>query len=118
MTADLTAHPLWPYLLIIAVGFLPTEIWRILAVFLARGLSEDSEILAWVRAVAAALLTGVVANLVLSPTGALASVPLVGRVGGVAVGLVGFFAFRRSVLAGFLLGEAAFVLVAWWAGVA
>ena len=32
---DLTvlAEPLWPYLLVIIVGFLPSEVWRILGVF-------------------------------------------------------------------------------------
>ncbi len=70
---------LWPYLVVILFGFLPSEIWRWAAVFLVRGLSEDAEILVWVRAVATALLAGVVAKLLLSPSGALAVVPILWR---------------------------------------
>jgi hypothetical protein len=108
---------LWPYLVVVLVGFLPTEVWRSLAVVVSRGLDEDSEILVWVRAVAATLLAGVVAKLLYYPTGALAAVPLWGRGGAMVLGLAAFFAFRRSVVAGVLVGVAAVVLAAWMAGV-
>ena len=106
---------LWPYLVVVLVGFLPTEMWRALAVVVSRGLDERSEILVWVRAVAATLLAGVVAKLLYAPTGALAAVPLWGRAGGMLVGLAVFFAVRRSVIAGVLAGEAALVAAAWLA---
>ena len=61
-----------PWLLLVLVGFLPTEVWRVLAVFAAHRLDEDSEILVFVRAVATALLAGIVAKLLLTPAGALA----------------------------------------------
>jgi carbon starvation protein CstA len=35
---------LWPYLLLILVGYLPNEIWRMLGLVLASGVNEDSEI--------------------------------------------------------------------------
>ena len=108
---------LWPYLVVVLVGFLPTELWRSLAVVVSRGLDEDSEILVWVRAVAATLLAGVVAKLLYYPTGALAAVPLWGRGGAMVLGLAAFFALRRSVVAGVLVGVAAVVLAAWMAGV-
>lgn len=97
---------LWPYLVVILFGFLPSEIWRWLAVFLARGLREDAEILVWVRAVASALLAGVVAKLILSPNGALGAIPLGWRLAAMAGGVVGFYLMRRSILAGVLAGEA------------
>ena len=53
---------LWPYLVLILVGFLPNEIWRLLGLMLVRGLDEDSQIIVWVRAVATAVLAGVIAN--------------------------------------------------------
>jgi hypothetical protein len=105
---------LWPYLLVLVFGFLPSEIWRVLGVFLARGLDERSEIIVWVRAVATALLAGVVAKLLISPAGALTAVPLAGRFGALAVGLAAFFVFRRSVLAGIEAGEAALIGLTWW----
>jgi hypothetical protein len=94
------------YLLLIMVGFLPNEVWRMLGVVLARGLDEDSEILIWVRAVATAVLAGVVAQLIFFPAGALAAVPLAVRVGAALAGFLAFLAVRRSVLAGVLTGEA------------
>ncbi len=35
---------LWPYVALIAAGFLPSEVWRWFAIVLARGLDERSEI--------------------------------------------------------------------------
>ena len=100
---------MWPYLVVILVGFLPSEIWRVLGVLLSRGLAEDAEVLKWVRAVAAALLAAVIAKLLLAPSGALMAVPLATRVASVLVGLGGYFALRRSVIAGVFLGEATLI---------
>jgi hypothetical protein len=98
-----------PYLLLILVGFLPTEVWRVLGVLLARGISPDSEILVWVRAVATTLLAGVVAKLLYAPSVALAGLPLSVRVGALLIGLAAFALTRRSVIIGVLSGEAALV---------
>jgi hypothetical protein len=106
--------PFWPYLVLIVIGFLPSEIWRVLGVFLARGVAADSEILVWVRAVATTLLAGVVAKLLLAPSGALATVPAFARFGSIAVGLAGFFLLRRSVIAGVVLGEATLIACAFF----
>ena len=100
---------MWPYLVVILVGFLPSEIWRVLGVLLSRGLAEDAEVLKWVRAVAAALLAAVIAKLLLAPSGALMAVPLATRVASVLVGLAAYFAIRRSVIAGVILGEATLI---------
>jgi len=107
------SEALWPYLVVIACGFLPTEVWRLMAVRLSRGLADDSEILFWVRAVASALLAAVVAKVVLAPGGALAEVPLAGRLAALAAGLAGYYLARRSVLAGLALGQAVLVGLAW-----
>jgi len=109
-------HGLWPWLVLILFGFLPSEIWRMLSVVLARGIDESSPWLAWVRAVATALLAGVVGKLLLSPNGALATLPLWGRVGPLAVGMIAFFLLRRSLFAAIVAGEAAIIAVGYWAG--
>jgi hypothetical protein len=96
-----------PYVLLIVVGFLPNEVWRMLGVALARGLDEESEIIVFARAVATAILTGVVGKLVIFAPGALAGVPLAVRIGATALGLVAYVLFRRSVLAGVLTATAA-----------
>jgi hypothetical protein len=94
------------WLVLILVGFLPNEVWRMLGVVLARGIDEQSEILAWVRAVATAVLAGVVAQLIFFPAGALAAVPLAVRVAAALCGFIAFLLIRRSVFAGVAVGEA------------
>ena len=101
---------LWPYLVLILVGFLPNEIWRVLGLVLARGLNEDSEIVVWSRAVATAILAGVIAKLILFSAGALLTIPLPVRVGAAALGFLAFLSVKRSVFAGVLAGEAALLL--------
>jgi Branched-chain amino acid transport protein (AzlD) len=100
-----TTGGLWPYLVVIVFGFLPTEIWRIIGVFFGQSLDENSEALIWVRMVATALVTAVVFKLVVAPTGALAAIPLVVRVGAVAAGLATMYLAKRSILVGLLAGE-------------
>jgi hypothetical protein len=106
--------PLWPYLLVVLAGFLPTEIWRSLAVMLARNLDEESEWLIYVRAVATAIVAGVVARLVLFPAGDLVTVPLGVRLAAVAAGLGFFFFVRRILLLAVIAGEAVLIAGAWW----
>ena len=66
----------WHALLILLVaGVIPNQIWRMLGLWLGGGLDEGSELLVWVRAVATAILAGVIAQIVVQPPGALASVP-------------------------------------------
>jgi len=105
---------LWPWVVLICFGFLPSEFWRLISVFLARGLDEHSPWLIWIRAVATALLAGVVAKLLLSPNGALAALPLWARVGPLALGMAAFFVFRRSVFAAILVGQAAIISAGYW----
>lgn len=100
---------LWPYLVVILFGFLPSEIWRWLAVFLVKGIDEESEILVFIKAVASALMAGVVAKLLFSPNGALATIPVFWRWGAVGAGVAGFYLGRRSVLIGMMVGEAVLI---------
>jgi hypothetical protein len=101
---------LWPYLVLIMVGYLPNEIWRVLGLVLARGVNEDSEIVIWSRAVATAILAGVIAKLILFSTGALGSIPLPVRVGAAVCGFLAFLVVKRSVFAGVIVGEAVLLL--------
>ncbi len=101
---------LWPYLALLLVGFLPNEIWRVLGLVLVRGLNEDSEIVIWSRAVATAILAGVIAKLILFSTGALATIPLPVRVAAAVCGFLAYLVMRRSVFAGVAVGEAVLLL--------
>ena len=98
-----------PYLVLILVGFLPNEVWRLLGIVVGRGLDDDSELIIWVRAVAVAILAAVIAKLTLAPPGALATVPLTVRLAAIACGFLAFLLLRRSVFAGLVAGEAALI---------
>jgi hypothetical protein len=104
VNVDLTE--LWPYLLLILVGYLPNEVWRVLGLVLARGLNEESEIVVWSRAVATAILAGVIAKLIVFSSGALAGIPLTVRITAAVCGFLAFLAVKRSVFAGVAAGEA------------
>lgn len=103
----------WPYLAVFAFAFLPTEIWRWLAVLFARRIDPDSPVLEWVRAVATALLAGVVAKLIFTPPGALAALPLWLRLAALATGLAVVIYDRRKVMYAVLGGEIVLIGGGW-----
>ena len=105
-----TLHDLGPVLALILFGFLPNEVWRLVGLMLVHGLDEKSQIIVWVRAVATAMLAGVLAQLILSTSGALSSIPVAVRIGAAVLGFVAYLIAKRSVFAGVLTGEAAVML--------
>jgi Branched-chain amino acid transport protein (AzlD) len=107
---------LWPYLLLILVGFLPNEVWRMLGIVASHGIDEGSELIIWVRAVATAILTGVVSKIVVFAPGALGAVPLEIRLSAAAAGMAAFFLLRRSVFAGVVTGTLAVLAGVWVRG--
>ncbi|ODN70003.1 AzlD domain-containing protein [Methylobrevis pamukkalensis] len=97
--------PWWPFLFMVLAGALPTHIWRWLGVAFGTRLSEDSEIMRWVRAVATALVAAVVCRLVFYPQGYLAELPLAFRLGAFLGGFAVFLAAGRRPLPGIIAGE-------------
>ena len=107
----------WHALLILLVaGVIPNEIWRMLGLWFGGGLDEGSELLVWVRAVATAILAGVIAQIVVQPPGALASVPDTLRYGAVAAGFAAFLLTRKSIFAGVACGEVVLLAGKWYLG--
>jgi hypothetical protein len=100
---------LWGYLVLLLVGFLPADIWRLLGVIVGSGLDEESELLVWVRAVATAVLAGVIAKIVFFPPGSLAAMPLAIRLAAIGCGFLAFLLVKRSVFAGLAVGEAVLI---------
>ena len=100
----------YAYTLLVLVGFLPSEIWRMLGLVVARGVADESELFMWVRTVAIAVLAGVIAKIILFPPGTLANVPTVIRLAAIICGLAAFVIVRRSVLAGVVAGEVVLML--------
>ncbi|WP_027581220.1 AzlD domain-containing protein [Bradyrhizobium sp. Ai1a-2] len=107
----------WHALVVLFVaGVIPNQIWRMLGLWFGGGLDEGSELLVWVRAVATAILAGVIAQIVVQPPGALASVPALLRYGAVAAGFAAFMLSRKSIFAGVAIGEVILVGGRWWLG--
>jgi branched-subunit amino acid transport protein len=107
----------WHALVILLIaGVLPNQIWRMLGLMLGSGIDEGSELLMWVRAVATAILAGVIAQILVQPPGALAIVPGWLRYAAVAAGFAAFMVSRRSTLAGVICGEAVMLAGQWWLG--
>jgi branched-subunit amino acid transport protein len=103
-------------LLLVVAGMLPNELWRMLGLWLGGGIDEASELLVWVKAVATAVLAGVIAQILIVPPGALASISGPLRYGAVAVGFAAFALARRSIFIGVVTGEAVLVAGQWWLG--
>ena len=104
------------FLILLVAGVIPNEIWRMLGLWFGGGLDEGSELLVWVRAVATAILAGVIAQIVVQPPGALASVPDTLRYGAVAAGSAAFLLTRKSIFAGVVCGEVVLLAGKWYLG--
>ena len=50
-------------------GVIPNQIWRMLGLWLGSGLDEGSDLLMWVKAVATAILAGVIAQILVAAAG-------------------------------------------------
>ena len=107
----------WHALVVLLIaGVIPNQIWRMLGLWFGGGIDEGSELLVWVRAVATAILAGVIAEILVQPPGALAGVPGWLRYAAVAIGFAVFWVSRRSTFAGVICGEIVMVAGQWWLG--
>ena len=87
-----------------------TYLWRGLGVLLSGRLDPDGESFTWISCVAYAMLAGLIARMLLLPTGALAATTALERVLGSAAALAAYFLFTRRNL---FAGVAAGALVIW-----
>lgn len=110
MTFDAVDSWWWPYLFILIGGWLATDVWRFLGVFLGGRLTEESELIVFVRCIATALVAAVIAQLIVFPGGALAETPLALRLGAALSGFGAYFLFGKRMVAGILAGEAVLLL--------
>jgi branched-subunit amino acid transport protein len=107
----------WHALVVLLLaGVIPNQIWRMLGLWLGGGIDEGSDLLMWVKAVATAILAGVIAEILVHPPGALASVPDFLRYGALIVGFIVFMLTRRSIFAGVVSGEVVMLVGKWWLG--
>jgi branched-subunit amino acid transport protein len=107
----------WHALVVLLLaGVIPNQIWRMLGLWLGGGLDEGSDLLMWVKAVATSILAGVIAEILVRPPGALASVPDFLRYGALLMGFIVFMLTRRSIFAGVVSGEVVMLAGKWWLG--
>lgn len=100
----------WSALLfILLAGAVPTQMWRWFGALASRSMDEESEFLKWVKAVATALVAGLIAKIVVFPSGALIDIPLVARVGSISLGFCVYYFTRPRIIFGILAGEAALI---------
>ena len=97
----------WPYVFILLAGWIATDFWRFLGVYIGGSISEESTAMVLVRTIATALVAAVIGNLVVFPSGALADLPLWLRIGAAATGFAAFLLARQKMFAGILVAEAA-----------
>jgi branched-subunit amino acid transport protein len=88
------------YLTLLLAGFLATEVWRWLGLVLGSRLDLDGAPFQWLRAVATALVAGLVTRMLLFPAGALAQVPVGVRLGAFAGGILVYALARGNLAAG------------------
>ena len=102
--------------LLLIVGVLPNEIWRVFGFLAGRRIDEGAEILVWVRAVATAIVGCVIVQVLIVPPGALARVPPAVRFSAFAAGFVIWLVVGRSILAGVIGAEPVLLGGKWWFG--
>jgi Branched-chain amino acid transport protein (AzlD) len=99
------------YLVLLGLALCAHEPWRWMGFALGRNISTDGELFLWVRAVATALVAGLVMKLAVFPAGALAAVPLWVRMVALCVGISVFLATRRNLALGVASGAGLLALV-------
>ena len=107
--------PWWPVAVLLA-GAGATYVWRGLGVALSGRLSPEDKLFDWVACVAYALLAGLIARMILLPSGPLAVLPLSDRAGAAILALVMFFLLKRNLPLGIASGVAALMILAWARG--
>ena len=109
MTFDAIDTWWWPFLFILIAGTAATDIWRFLGVYFGGRIAAESELLVAVRAVATALVAGVIGNLVVFPSGELAETSLILRLSAVAIGFAVYLVGGNRMLVGILTAEAVLI---------
>lgn len=93
---------------LLALCGLATYVWRGLGARLSSEIDAESEVFAWISCVAYAMIAGLIARILVMPTGALAETTLVERALGSAAALGAYFWLtRRNLFAGVFVGAAA-----------
>lgn len=108
------ATELW--LLLLASGA-ATYLWRGLGVLLSGRINPQSAMFEWVSCVAYALVAGLIARIIVAPSGLLAQTALTDRLLACVVAFVAYRLARRNMFAGMVCGIAFFIGAAYVRGI-
>lgn len=98
--------------LLLGVCGIATYLWRGPGVLIAARLDSKGEAFMWISCVAYAIIAGLVARMLVLPTGALSETTALERVLGSVVALAVYFRLsKRNLLAGVLASALAFSLI-------
>jgi branched-subunit amino acid transport protein len=98
--------------ILLAVCSLATYLWRGSGVLLSAGIDPRGEAFTWIACVAYAIIAGVVARMLLMPTGVLAETTLLERAVGSAAALAAYFWLtKRNLFVGVAAGAVALWLL-------
>ena len=101
--------------LLLALCGAATYLWRGPGVLISAGVDPKGAAFTWVSCVAYAIIAGLVARMLVMPTGALAETTAPERMVGSAAALVAYFGIsRRNLFVGVLAGALALALVRMW----
>lgn len=96
------------WLIVLACG-LGTYAWRGLGVLLSGRIEVDSELFNWVACVAYAMVAGLIARIIVLPSGILALSPLPDRLVACALALAAYYLSRRNLFVGVGAGVLALI---------
>ena len=82
------------------VGALATYLWRGFGVAVGSRLDPKGHVFAWLSCVAYAVFAALILRLIVFPTGSLADLPSVARIGAALLAAAAFFVVRRNVFLG------------------
>lgn len=100
-------------LILLAIALFVHEPWRWVGMLIGNRIDVQSAWFQWVRAVATALVAGLVMRLVLFPAGALAGIGIGVRVLAMAAGVAAYYASGARLAAGVGIGALTLVLAQW-----
>ena len=95
--------------LIAVTGFLATEPWRWAGVLISKDMSEESDIIIWVRAVSTALIAALVMRLIIAPPGSLENTPMSVRFFALLIATLTYLLWQRRLVPSIFVGLLTFL---------
>ena len=107
----MSAEALWT--IVLACGA-ATFAWRALGVIVVRRIDPQGPFFLWITCVSYAMVAGLIFRMLVMPESELASVPLLQRLGAVAIAFGAYFVFSRRLVAGVLAGSLSLSAMVHW----